>query len=64
MAYGLIQRDLAHLAGNPAYVLSGFSATVPAELIADGSHRIGFKVVTADGRAYEVPDLVVTVPAT
>lgn len=59
--YGMERQDVATALGNPAYRLSGFTITFPANMLAPGSHTITIKILTKDQKSYYQPDQTVTV---
>ncbi len=59
--YGADRQDVATALGNPAYRLSGFTATFPANTLSPGRHTITLKILTSDGKSYYQPDQVVEI---
>lgn len=54
--YGMERQDVATLLGKPAYRLSGFTITFPANMLAPGGHTITIKILTNDQTSYYQPD--------
>jgi hypothetical protein len=60
--YGQARPDVAAYFKNPALTDVGFTASLPAGLLAPGAHRISLRVIAADGSGYfETPEVPFTV---
>jgi hypothetical protein len=53
--YGLERADVAEVLGSPAYLNSGFTVNIPAELLSPGRHTLTLRVVSHDGQFYYQP---------
>ena len=50
--YGLARSATAGLSGYDRYFYSGFSARIPPSTLMPGTHQLGLRIVSADGRFY------------
>ena len=54
MTYGAKRPDVAQIKANPALVNSGYSGTIPADLLTKGTHSLALAITPTAGGAPNV----------